>query len=137
MKCKACDGTGTSNWCINGTFKTCEYCNGTGQVQERTKIRCDDCKFEPDCVDYGWEGCKKFTPNEPPHNQTNFSEITETPEKLAEFIHTVTQQCHECGATGRVKVKGCAVRQTFAPNLLFLPCVDKPSTEYWLKEKCT
>ena len=33
MKCKACDGTGTSNWCVNGTFKTCEYCNGTGEVE--------------------------------------------------------------------------------------------------------
>ena len=26
------------------------------------KIRCDDCKFVEDCVDYGWQECKKFTP---------------------------------------------------------------------------
>lgn len=32
--CKHCDGTGTSNWCINGTFLTCEYCNGTGILDE-------------------------------------------------------------------------------------------------------
>lgn len=33
MKCKYCDGTGTSNWCINGIFQPCEYCNGTGEVE--------------------------------------------------------------------------------------------------------
>jgi RecJ-like exonuclease len=32
MKCKHCDGTGTTNWCINGTFKECPYCGGTGEV---------------------------------------------------------------------------------------------------------
>ena len=26
------------------------------------KIRCDDCKFVENCVDYGWQECKKFTP---------------------------------------------------------------------------
>lgn len=32
MKCKHCDGTGTTNWCVNGTFKECPYCGGTGEV---------------------------------------------------------------------------------------------------------
>ena len=31
-------------------------------MTERVKIKCDDCKFVEDCVDYGWQGCKKFTP---------------------------------------------------------------------------
>ena len=31
-------------------------------MTERVKIKCDDCKFVDDCVDYGWQGCKKFTP---------------------------------------------------------------------------
>ena len=35
-----------------------------------SKIKCDDCKFEQDCVDYGWEGCKKYTPK-PKVEQTN------------------------------------------------------------------
>ena len=35
-----------------------EYCRNVGNI----KIRCDDCKFVDDCVDYGWKGCKKFTP---------------------------------------------------------------------------
>lgn len=34
MKCKHCDGTGTSNWCVNGIFQTCAYCNGTGKITE-------------------------------------------------------------------------------------------------------
>ena len=31
MKCKYCDGTGTSNICVNGTFKPCSFCDGTGE----------------------------------------------------------------------------------------------------------
>ncbi len=33
MKCKICDGTGTSNICINGTFKPCAFCDGTGEYE--------------------------------------------------------------------------------------------------------
>ena len=43
-----------------------EYCRNVGNI----KIKCDDCKFVEDCVDYGWEGCKKFTPA-PSKPQTN------------------------------------------------------------------
>ena len=31
MKCQICDGTGTSNTCVNGTFKPCSFCDGTGE----------------------------------------------------------------------------------------------------------
>lgn len=34
MKCKYCDGTGTSNWCVNGTFINCPHCGGTGEVEQ-------------------------------------------------------------------------------------------------------
>ena len=34
-----------------------EYCRNVGNI----KIKCDDCKFVDDCVDYGWQECKKFT----------------------------------------------------------------------------
>ena len=34
------------------------------------KIRCDDCKFQENCVDYGWQDCKKFTPK-PSEPMTN------------------------------------------------------------------
>ena len=40
-------------------------------MTEFFKIRCDDCKFKESCVDYGWDGCKKFTPapSEPMTNE--------------------------------------------------------------------
>ena len=40
-------------------------------MTEDIKIRCDDCKFVEDCVDYGWDGCRKFTqkPSEPMTNE--------------------------------------------------------------------
>ena len=33
MKCQLCDGTGTSNTCVNGTFKPCSFCDGTGEYE--------------------------------------------------------------------------------------------------------
>ena len=38
MECPYCNGTGTSNICVNGHFKTCTYCNGTGEV-----FKCPKC----------------------------------------------------------------------------------------------
>ena len=38
MECPYCNGTGTSNICVNGIFKTCTYCNGTGEV-----FKCPKC----------------------------------------------------------------------------------------------
>lgn len=32
MRCRMCGGTGTSNICVNGTFKPCAYCGGSGKV---------------------------------------------------------------------------------------------------------
>ena len=32
-KCLICDGTGTSNTCVNGTFKPCSFCDGTGEYE--------------------------------------------------------------------------------------------------------
>ena len=36
MKCKHCNGTGTTNWCVNGTFVNCPYCGGTGEMEMET-----------------------------------------------------------------------------------------------------
>ena len=33
MKCKVCGGAGTSNTCVNGTFKPCSFCDGTGEYE--------------------------------------------------------------------------------------------------------
>lgn len=40
-------------------------------MTEYVKIKCDDCKFHEECADYGWQGCRKFTPkpNEPMTNE--------------------------------------------------------------------
>lgn len=62
MKCPCCDGCGTSNTCINGTFQPCIYCNGTGEVDEIVQ------KFK--------------------NPYTNFQCITASPEALAEFLGT-------------------------------------------------
>lgn len=41
MKCKHCNGTGTTNWCVNGTFVDCPYCGGTGEMEvEQTNDEC-------------------------------------------------------------------------------------------------
>lgn len=66
------------------------------------------------------------------HERTKFDEMTENPVKLAEFINTVTQICAHCGAAERVKMTGCALRQVYAPELFFLPCMDKEGTLAWL-----
>lgn len=84
MICRYCNGTGISNTCVNGTFKPCAACNGTGEEREE-KI-------------------------------TNFDRITESSEKLAEFIHEAESvyercakgdlncdycECQWCGLAGR------------------------------------
>lgn len=50
---------------------------------------CDGCKFKDDCVDYGWSGCKKFTPKPKPiEEQTNEEWLRQcTTEEFAEFIY--------------------------------------------------
>ncbi len=41
-------------------------------MTEYVKIKCDDCKFVDDCVDYGWKMCSKFTTKPKPIvEQTN------------------------------------------------------------------
>ena len=59
-----------------------EYCRNAGNI----KIKCDDCKFVADCVDYGWEDCKKFTPapSEPMTNEEYIKSLNT--EQLAEWI---------------------------------------------------
>lgn len=50
------------------------------------KIKCDDCKFVEDCVDYGWEGCRKFTPKpSEPMTEQEYLQSCNT-EQLAEWF---------------------------------------------------
>jgi hypothetical protein len=78
MKCKYCNGTGTTNWCVNGTFVDCPYCGGTGEMEvemtneewfcqlpteEKAKwlskhFHCGDCIFEKPMCGGEYDGCK-------------------------------------------------------------------------------
>lgn len=60
-----------------------EYCRNVGNI----KIKCDDCKFVEDCVDYGWEGCKKFTQKQPHTNEEWLCGLSteEKADKLTDF----------------------------------------------------
>ena len=60
-----------------------EYCRNVGNI----KIKCDDCKFVDDCVDYGWKGCRKFTPapSTPMTTEEWFCQLS-TEEKAEVFI---------------------------------------------------
>ena len=46
MKCKYCDGTGTSNICVNGTFKPCSFCDGTGEFEVTNEEWLKQCTTE-------------------------------------------------------------------------------------------
>ena len=48
-----------------------EYCRNVGNI----KIKCDDCKFVKNCVDYGWQECKIFTPK--PREQIDWLKNTQ------------------------------------------------------------
>ena len=62
-----------------------EYCRNVGNI----KIRCDDCKFQENCVDYGWDGCKKFTPkpSEPMTNEEWLKSLDT--EGLVDYLYEV------------------------------------------------
>jgi hypothetical protein len=61
-------------------------------MAEFFKIRCDDCKFKESCVDYGWDGCKKFT-QKASEQMTNEEWIkSANTEQLAEFL---ADKCNE------------------------------------------
>lgn len=59
-----CNDCISRNQCGKDDVKMC-----ASYIKE-IKIKCDDCKFVENCVDYGWDGCKKFTPT-PSTPQTN------------------------------------------------------------------
>ena len=51
-----------------------EYCGNVGNI----KIKCDDCKFVEDCVDYGWEGVQEiYTKGKRTANQRRIHQIAE------------------------------------------------------------
>lgn len=67
-------------------------------MTERVKIKCDDCKFVDDCVDYGWDGCRKFTPaqSEPQTKEEWFCSLP-TEEKAKWIEEKMTWAAQEQG----------------------------------------
>lgn len=76
-KCPICDGMGTSNTCVNGTFKPCSFCDGTGEVKDNLCETCGTiCPFDDEHLE-----CDNYTP------LTNEGWLrTATTEQLAEFL---------------------------------------------------
>ena len=102
-----------------------EYCRNVGNI----KIKCDDCKFVEDCVDYGWEGCKKFTPapSKPLTNEEWFASLS-TKEK-AKWMFELTYKCYWCG---REYAKTKKFNEKECP---FHKCLDdSKGFEKWLKK---
>lgn len=63
-------------------------------MTEYVKIRCDDCKFVGECVDYGWQECKKFTPT-PSEPMTNEEWLKQCDtEQLAEWLTDIVWWLH-------------------------------------------
>ena len=83
MKCPICDGAGTSNTCVNGTFKPCSFCGGTGEVKDNLCETCGTiCPFDDEHLE-----CDNYTP------LTNEGWLrTATTEQLAEWIASVVQK---------------------------------------------
>ncbi len=84
MKCPYCDGTGTSNVCVNGTFKPCAFCDGTGEVKQNLCESCGTiCPFDDEHSE-----CENYTP------MTNEQYLrTCTTEQLAEWLSEKLDYC--------------------------------------------
>ncbi|SDC49999.1 hypothetical protein SAMN04487864_108155 [Succiniclasticum ruminis] len=80
MKCKICGGTGTSNTCVNGTFKPCTFCDGTGEYEPF------DADIELDKLD-----------SEPQTNEEWFCGLST--EEKAKFFKEISEKCTNCGGT--------------------------------------
>lgn len=91
-------------------------------MTECFRIKCDNCKFALECVDYGWDGCKKYTPM-PKQPQTNFDRITASAESLAEFISDSIYDC----------VDG-ADEESYSCSICPMHWCSKQDVLEWLKE---
>ena len=84
------------------------------------KIKCDDCKFQEECVDYGWNGCRKFTPkpSEPMTNEEWFCGLST--EEKAKWLTNHSKFIYECG------------QKQVAPKTMY-----EEDWEWWLKQQYT
>lgn len=107
MKCPICGGMGTSNTCVNGTFKPCSFCDGAGEVKDNLCETCGTiCPFDDEHLE-----CDNYTP------LTNEGWLRKaTTEQLAEWIEKMID-CDYCPAKKLCKKQPC-----------------KKQIEMWLKQ---
>ena len=104
-----CDGTGTSNTCVNGTFKPCSFCDGTGEFDPNEVDR-----FNAVDVIKVMEMVKKPMTNEEWLHTLNT-------EQLADWLRGVYWHCHEidcehCNYPWRCMEKGDIVKWLKQPH---------------------
>jgi hypothetical protein len=121
MKCPICDGMGTSNTCVNGTFKPCSFCGGTGEVKDNLCETCNTiCPFDDEHFE-----CDNYTP------LTNEGWLrTATTEQLAEFLIASIKKCKSCASgIGFDEVQHCPFGEC--------GCHFKGEVVEWLKQPHT
>lgn len=98
MKCPICDGMGTSNTCVNGTFKPCTFCDGTGEVKDNLCETCGTiCPFDDEHLE-----CDNYTP------LTNEGWLrTATTEQLAEILVCMAEDKNEAKTVHKENVRKC------------------------------
>ena len=94
MKCPMCDGTGTSNTCVNGTFKPCSFCDGTGEFDPNEVDR-----FNAVDVIKVMEMVKKPMTNEEWLHTLNTEQLAEA--ILLQWIHGAYHGVGEFGLTDK------------------------------------
>lgn len=145
MKCKYCDGTGTTKGWIS---EPCAYCGGTGELpndfSEMKKLkRCKKCGGEavfsgvfddpptyrfPECMECGaraegnrvedsWaERAKKWNEQNTPTNEEWLRQAST--EDVAKWLSKISKYYHECG------------KRDVYPKIMY-----EEDWEWWLKEK--
>ncbi len=99
-------------------------------MTECVKIKCDDCKFQENCVDYGWDGCRKFTPKpSEPMTEEEWLRQAST-EQLAEFLWNYTHDL----ITDWKHINDPMFRQMPLKNILGDNCTKKEAWVEWLKQ---
>ena len=118
MKCPMCDGTGTSNTCVNGTFKPCSFCDGTGEFDPNEVDR-----FNAVDVIKVMEMVKKPMTNEEWLHTLNT-------EQLAEFLWNYTHDI----IFDYERIRNPILREMPLKNILGDNCTKKGAWVEWLKQ---
>ena len=90
--------------------------------------QCTDCIAKYHCAKDKKGYCDGYI-REEPQEQTNFQRITESPEKLAEFISNITCECRGCK---RVYSASCPHHKSGLTDFC-----DRENALEWLKQEST